>query len=962
MPTPEQIDRAIAEMKKLYANYEYFFQKNDSPEWVEPLWERDFFKNPPKPVDDEKGYRSFPLWPESHYLVRMAPKSPDLVAKILKALPATENIYVHSDVVEAALALPGPLAAELAERERKWIRSQSQLLWLLPDRYTDLVVHLAARGEAEAAFKLARTLLDVVPDPRFADQSEEELKFATREPVAKMPHWDYERAVEKMRPALQQIDDLRSLKLLADLLQKAMNLAEPPRDGDYSDHSYIWRPAVEDHAQNMPEYSIRDALVAGLRDVAEAICRDAPDKVPAVVDELEGRKRSIFQRVALHVLALFGGAAPGLATGRLADWALLEEVAVRHEYVQLAQAHFKELSEEQTDELLNHLRTPPTMGENYRRNFAAIFGRAATDEDIERAKVGWELEKLAALRGLLPERWQRRYEELLAGRAEPKHPEFPSYIESGWVGPTSPKSASEIIALPIDELIDFLRNWKASGDPFGPSEEGLGRELAAAVEADPERFAPHADRFGDLDPTYARSLLDGFEKAVGHDRAFSWTKVLALCEHVVAQPFEPDVESEHGALSERDPGWRWARGSVADLLEEGFGRDRVPIEERDRAWPILRKVTDDPNPTPEHEAQYGGSNMDSLTLSLNTNRGKAMQALIRYALWVRRSDEKAYPERVAKGFDAMPEVREVLDAHLDPANDPSLAVRAVYGQWFPWLVLLDVGWARKNADRIFPGGVERSLHDAAWEAYLASAPYENVFEVLRHQYQAAVEELPTVRDEDDRRHFLNPSARLAEHLMILYLRGRLTFDEESRVLARFFEVAPEKTRAHAIQFLGRLLYKGEAPLTDAQIERLKDLWRQRFEAFVAAPESHREEVGGFGWWFASSEKIPDDWLIEQLLQVLEHRAPVDDAHGVIERLADLAPQRPYQAVRALRLMVPIQQEPGLLYGWREPTRRLISAALIADDDKAREEAADVLNELLARGYSDYDDLAKEQRQ
>lgn len=88
----------------------------------------------------------------------------------------------------------------------------------------------------------------------------------------------------------------------------------------------------------------------------------------------------------------------------------------------------------------------------------------------------------------------------------------------------------------------------------------------------------------------------------------------------------------------------------------------------------------------------------------------------------------------------------------------------------------DVGWARTNADRICPGGVERRLRDAAWEAYLASAPYENVFEVLRHQYQAAVEELPTVRDEDDRRHFLNPSARLAEHLMILYLRGRLTFD------------------------------------------------------------------------------------------------------------------------------------------------------------------------------------------
>lgn len=335
-----------------------------------------------------------------------------------------------------------------------------------------------------------------------------------------------------------------------------------------------------------------------------------------------------------------------------------------------------------------------------------------------------------------------------------------------------------------------------------------------------------------------------------------------------------------------------------------------------------------------------------------------MQALVRYALWFRRNDERQHPERLGKGFEVMPEVREVLDSHLDPAKDPSVAIRAVYGQWFPWLALIDPNWARENADRIFPGSSAPELHAAAWESYLTNTPYDTPFEILQPQYEAAVEQLTRVRAKDDRRKLSDPSEHLAEHLMILVIRGRLAL--EDRLVKRFFEIAPEKIRLHALDFIGRMLHNNEAPpLTEAQVERLEALWQMRFAAFEAEPEKHKEEVGAIGWWFASSGKLPDDWLMAQLLEVLGRRVPVDYAHGVIERLADLAPQRSYEAIRALRLMVPIHEEPGLLFGWREPTRRLISAAATSNDERARKEARELLNELAARGYSDYDDLARD---
>jgi hypothetical protein len=278
---------------------------------------------------------------------------------------------------------------------------------------------------------------------------------------------------------------------------------------------------------------------------------------------------------------------------------------------------------------------------------------------------------------------------------EPKHPDFAAYMESGWVGPTSPKPADELRTMPVAAIVDLLKAWVPVGDWFGPSKEGLGRELTSIVQADSERFAGEAQLFTGVDPTYVRALIRGLIDAAKEGRAFDWAPVLGLCEWVVDQPRE--IRERPRLTDDEDPGWGWTRKAIGGLLSAGFtkGVAELAFDLRVRAWGVLRRLTDDPEPTPEDETQYGGTNMDPPTLSINTTRGEAMHAVVQYALWVRRHIEQLPdgPALVASGFAGMPEVREVLEAHLDPANDPSLAIRAVYGQWFPWLVLLDRAWA-----------------------------------------------------------------------------------------------------------------------------------------------------------------------------------------------------------------------------------------------------------------------------
>lgn len=134
------------------------------------------------------------------------------------------------------------------------------------------------------------------------------------------------------------------------------------------------------------------------------------------------------------------------------------------------------------------------------------------------------------------------------------------------------------------------------------------------------------------------------------------------------QPREiPERKSRYTHL---DPGWVWTRKTIASLLATGFesGPVEIPFDYRHVAWEVLKSITEDEEPTRDYEAQYGGSNMDPAALSINTTRGEAMHAVVRYALWVRRhlGNEPDGKERLERGLEEIPETREVLEAHLDP--------------------------------------------------------------------------------------------------------------------------------------------------------------------------------------------------------------------------------------------------------------------------------------------------------
>jgi hypothetical protein len=917
---------------------EYLFERLPGPQWLELLAKDGFFADPPAADRDATaGTISFPPWPPGRYLARMAkmPEVGQLVLDVSLGVAATDNIRVHETLAEVALALPVALSKGLVPKVKEWLGHRQ--LGLLFQQLADVVVVLAAGGEPAEAIDLASDLFAILPGERQRPVGRKDVRGRVEE-------HQYKRLLERCRPALARAGGTETVELFCTLLDSALEQSE----GTGEDYSWMWRPAIEEHSQNHHE-SVPSALVSAVRDcVRESVERD-PSLAPAIVQKLEGRGRLIYRRLALDVLAQHPERHVALIEERLQDKARFDDSGERHEYARLAAGAFPHVSEAVRSTLLSWIEAASETESTVAR-WTAEQGAPPSREDAERLRRIWQRDRLAPLKDVLPPDWRTRYESLVAVEGEPEHPNFPSYYTRSWVGPTSPTSAGDLASMTVEQIVEHLRTWKASSDRMSPTPEGLGRQLAAAVALEPERFAAAAPSFSGLDPTYVRSLLSGLRDGLKAGRTFDWTPVIELASWATLQP----RSASDGDLPdrERDPHWGWARKTIADLFLTGFQSKTgtIPFASRDAVWKVLAALAEDPDPRPEDEAKYGGSNMDPGMMSINTTRGEAMHAVVNYALWVRRNQPQAGPS----DFGDMPEVRSLLDDRLDTSRDPSTTVRAVYGWYFPFLCYLDRAWVADRMFRIFPPQPEhRHLRDPAWETYLGfNGPGADTWPLLEAEYRRAVDDLKGGRQSPARMSLGGDP--IVQHVMVLYWHGQQALGSGS-LLDQFFEVASEELRHQALDFIGRSLENDRDEISEEIIERMKVLWQVRLRIGMADPVTHAKELSAFAWW-TKAARLDLDWRLDQLLDVLRTVGPVDPGFVAVEMLAEAAATRPRKAVACLAAMVSAETNEWEPTMWSTEARTLLMHALASGDTDSANAARDLINVLEARGHRGYRDL------
>src|SRR6266852_5612741 len=783
-PTREDAKVLRGKVPNNLVSLDYFFGKVEVGGWLEILASEGFFQRPPAPVrEEEKGGIRFPPWPESRYLVRMAAK-PELQSRVVEiavAIPETVNINAHDDLMGIALVVPAGLGAKLVPRLKAAMRLPYQLR--LIHRVGALVSRLSQGGEESAAAELTEAFLTILPDPDVREVT------VGGETVRTPPHprtpfdeWVLGEFLKNNLPDLVNAAGVAALRVVCKALDDAVRLSRSrPDDEGPDDYSTIWHPAF-DQDRGVGHHDLKSTLAAAVCDAAEALIQREPASVSEVIGILETQQWKVFHRMALHVLTTASDSALPLIEARLGEREKFEDRRLRREYMLLAQAAFPKLSPGLQETMLGWIEEGPDL-DGYKRMRTQMEGKAPSPEEVAEYADRWRLEYWRALRDALPFRRRARYQERVTKYGEPEARDFLAFrLQAGWHGPRSPITGAELRQMAVTDIISRLKTWDPPAEFLGPSPEGLSRELSGAVEEDPLRFAQEAQKFQEVEPTYVRGLISGLRDAVNKERKFEWMPVLKLCQWVLEQPPDP---GDRGSPFERDRGWGWTRMAIADLLGDAFaGPARVPFDLRQEVWNVLLPLTDDPDPLPKEETEE--AQQEPEFVSLNTTRGKAMHALMRFALWV-----KEHLDKVSQGsadwkavLDDMSEVREVLEAHLDPAQDPSLAIRSVYGQWLPSLVYLDRTWVKANLVRIFPTEeASARFRDAAWNTYVIfSHVNENIADLLIGEYGRAAERVANMGKV--RRDPADPADHLAEHLLVLYWRGKI--ERDGPELTQFF--------------------------------------------------------------------------------------------------------------------------------------------------------------------------------
>ena len=191
--------------------------------------------------------------------------------------------------------------------------------------------------------------------------------------------------------------------------------------------------------------------------------------------------------------------------------------------------------------------------------------------------------------------------------------------------------------------------------------------------------------------------------------------------------------------------------------------------------------------------------------------------------------------------------------------------------------------------------------------------------------------------------------------MMLYWSGKFSMEDSPSLILEFYGAASDELCAYSVEFLTSLLENPEVQVSEDILARLRDLWDFRREI---ASEARISELEAFAEFFASGQ-FDKRWALEQLNAALTLSGQVVLDRQVAEYLVDCVPEEPLLAVRCLRNILEATRESWRISVRQARVRGVLTTAIQGTDEAAQQEARELANRLVARGFSSFQDLAQQ---
>ncbi len=974
--TPVEIDRVKMLLKTHGTNYTYFFLNCSDPLWLGRL-KNDYFQNPPDKIVLPDDTIQYPSWPELIYIQKICQHVPDDVIEIILQIPETDNPRIYDQLLEIALSLEGVQSVRLMPKITEYT---SMTQYLIPHRFVELLAHWTTEEQMQAVLDLADVLIQFHPDPqaeekhqRNADYSQDDEAVPTDsmlEPAPRFDDWTFQQIMEKGIQPLALKEPNKVARMLIDATANMIRLGKHPdelEEGLSHDSSEIWCPKLEEQRRDYAETieTLVNTLTYACKEVFAQLSREM---IAALDRVLKNQRWDVFKRIRQHLYTLHPNdqTKPWIRELILGYSEFARGSRYPYEFqrmVKRACEHFGAalITEDERTRIYDLILSGPRLEEYYDWNDEPF-----TEAENELWKREFHLLRLRPFASVLFGKYMTYYNELgdeVSGEVVTDD----TYLtirtfEGGFFTYRSPLSNEELSKLTDEELLTCInecQNEQSDDDNRLvkiniPALAGAFKTLlitSIIPDANRTNFWIEENRERIRRPIYVEHIVRALHEQVEGGNFEQLKRWLEFCKWVLTHP-DDDLESPilyYDRLRE-DVSWRSSRRAVGDFIDVCLKEVvNVPFSYRKELSEILHSLCTQFDWNLDRDRSFLSNPDDPLTYAINTTRGRALENLIDFGIWVHGHNTEA----------DVCEITSILELrfHHDAVCPLTMPEHALLGRYFPHLHQLFKQWAIDHRSAFFPQDNKPGWLVGFGSYLIWNRPLKEMFEVICDDIEFAIKHADELKQQNQPgRELLDV---LGEHLFIYYAWDVITLKEDGSLLDRFYRSLSEDRQhwATLFDFVGRSLSSTKAQQLD---ETLNDKVLAFFEWRLE--EKEPKELREFTYWL-EAECLEANWRLDAYSRILDVPDVLNSALGEPQyaslhtmALRKMIPAHVAGVVSCFEKLIKVTSKEGMGFISSDDAKAILRAGFEHEDENVNESAKRSREALLRGGQLGFFDL------
>ncbi len=456
-----------------------------------------------------------------------------------------------------------------------------------------------------------------------------------------------------------------------------------------------------------------------------------------------------------------------------------------------------------------------------------------------------------------------------------RHPDFHSYMET-WSGPgPSPYSTQELLAFAEDgSLIERLNDFQQSNAWRGPSTEALVNSLEEIVGINPRKFLRLLPAFLDAKRPYQYGIINGFkrlwdvpkEKQQDLDWNVAWEGLIGFFGQLIGDPefWAEKVVHNQDLTPTRD----WIPPIIAEFLHAAAKDDdnAYPPELLPNGFSLIKILI-------ENLETLDDAKEDAMFQTINSSKGKAIEALFSHTLRVCRISDKKYGDHT----EAWDSIKPTFDVELAKCENTNYEFSTLAAAYLANIDYISRNWLRASIGKIFPKDFQANFVCAIDGLAYASANRSIYALLLEHGVldRALSSELTRRQARE----------KIIERIALAYLWGDEPLDSPR------FSYLFESGRIEDLQDASRFYSVRRQELAKEQIERIICFWEKCVvwtKTLPVLPKSLLSELSRLICYVTTLA----DREVSLLLAVAQHVKVGHNVDTFIEELDRLVEQNP----------------------------------------------------------------------